>query len=135
MVQRVPLGAILGVLGVVWAVQGVPLGVILGVLGYPWAPLARSRLQKPFGPPLFSRFWCPKGAQEGAKMKLKSIKNRFKNRLNFLLGFGLVLDGFLVDFGGVFGTLDLQKWVCGVSDVLFYKKSHFLIRFGLGVIF
>ena len=34
-VQRVPLGAILGVLGVPWAVQGVPWGVILGVYGVP----------------------------------------------------------------------------------------------------
>ena len=58
-------------------------------------------------------------------MKLKSIKNRFKNRLIFLLGFGLVLDGFWVDFGGVFGTLDLQKWSCGVGEVLFFKKSPF----------
>ena len=120
-----PLGAILGVLGVLWAVQGVPLGVILGVLGYPWAPLAHSRLQKPLvpftAPPLFSRFWRPKGTQEAAKIKLKSIKNRFKNRLIFLLGFGLVLDGFLVDFGGVFGTLDLQAWVCSLGEVLFFK--------------
>ena len=69
-------------------------------------------------------------------MKLKSSKNRFKNRLIFLLGFGLVWDGFLVDFGGVFGTLDLQKWVCGVGEVFFFSNNHiFLTRFGLGVMF
>ena len=65
--QRVPLGAILGVLGVAWAVQGVPLGLILGVLGYPWAPLAHSRLQKPLGsftaPSLLADF----GAQRGPR--------------------------------------------------------------------
>ena len=41
------LGAILGVLGVVWAVHGAALGLILGVLGCPWAPLAANRLKKP----------------------------------------------------------------------------------------
>ena len=65
-------------------------------------------------------------------MKLKSIKNRFKNRLIFLLGFGLVLDGFWVDFGGVFGTLDLQKWGCGVGEVLFFKKSPFFDQIWFG---
>ena len=68
-------------------------------------------------------------------MSQQSIKNRFKNQLIFLLGFGLVLDGVLVDFGDVFGTLDLQKWGCGVGEVLIFKKTHFLARFGLGAIF
>ena len=36
------------------------------------------------------------------------------------------------DSGGVFGTLDLTKWVCGVGEVLFFKISLFydLIWFG-----
>ena len=82
------------------------LGVPVGAFG---AQSTSKTVGVFHGPPLLSRVWRAKGVQEGAKMKLKSIKNRFKNRLNFLLGFGLVLDGFLVDFGGVFGTLDLQK--------------------------
>ena len=65
-------------------------------------------------------------------MEVKSIKNLFKNRLNFLLGFGLVLNGFLVDFGGGFGTLDLQKWGCGVGEVLIFKKSHFFDQVWFG---
>ena len=37
-----------------------------------------------------------------------------------------------MDFGSVFRTLDLQKWVCGVGEVLFFTKSAFFdqIRFG-----
>ena len=42
-------------------------------------------------------------------MELKSLKNLLKNRLKIMSGFGSVLGGFLVDFGGVLGTLDLQK--------------------------
>ena len=83
MVQRVPLGAILGVLGVVWAVQGVPLGVILGVLGYPWGNLARSRRQDPppqiSGAP-FQAILELKGGEKGTKMKPDWIFDRFRER-------------------------------------------------------
>ena len=32
---------------------------------------------------------------------------------------------FLVDFGGVFGTLDLRKLVSRISEVLIFKNSSF----------
>ena len=102
-------GCLGGPLGSPWGA----FGSHFGGLGVPLGAFGAQSTSKTVGffhaPPLFSRFWCPKGAQEVVKLKLKSIKNRFKNRLNFLLGFGLVLDGFLVDFGDVFGTFDLES--------------------------
>ncbi len=37
-----------------------------------------------------------------------------------------------MDFGGVFGTLDLQKWGCGVGEVLIFKKSNFFDQIWFG---
>ena len=66
------------------------------------------------------------------RRQLRSIKTRFKNRLNFLLGFGLVLDGFLVDFGDV--CWDAGPWKMSVwctRGVVFQKITFFdLIWFG-----
>ena len=64
----------------------------------------------------------------------KIYENRLENPSRILLGFGSVLGGLLVDFGGVFGSLNLQKCVCGVGEVLFCKNSLCFIRFGLGAI-
>ena len=49
-----------------------------------------------------------------------------------MLGLGWVSGGFLVDFSGVFGTLDLQKWGFGVGEVLIFKKSHFFDQVWFG---
>ena len=65
-------------------------------------------------------------------MSQKSMKNRLTNLMKQMLGFGWVSGGFLVDSGDVFGTLDLQKWVSGVREVLFFKKSHFFDQIWFG---
>ena len=53
------------------------LGVPEGAFG---AQSASKTVGVFHGPSLFRRFWRPKGAQEATKIKLKSIKNLFKNR-------------------------------------------------------
>ena len=45
----------------------------------------------------------------------------------------MALGAFLVDFGGVFGTLDPRKLVSRVSEVLISKKSCFSCLGGLVV--
>ena len=115
-----------------------PNGVFLGsfgVLGHHGRTAgAQERLICAGKAPL-DGFWHPKGAQEGADMELKSVKSRFKHRLNFLLGFVLVLHGFLMDFDDVFGTLDLRKWAFGVSEVLLFNKSSFFHQIWFGSVF
>ena len=92
-------------------------------------------LNSPFSPQ--GRYLMENGALKAPKTKLKSMKNRLKNLMKTLLGFGWVSGGFFVDFGGVVGTLDLQKWVCGVGDVFFFSSKNLisLTRFGFGAIF
>ena len=107
-----PFWCILSVLAVLSVVQGVPLGIILGVLGYPWVPLARSRLERP--PP-----------SKASKMKLKSMRILFKNRLIFRLDLWSVSGAFLVENSVVLGTLDFQKWASRISEVLFLRNSYF----------
>jgi len=57
----------------------------------------------------FKRFWAQKAATRPPKMEQKSMKNRCKNQWEIRLGFGMASGAFLVDFGGVFGTLDPRK--------------------------
>ena len=54
-------------------------------------------------------FWSDFGAIWGAKMELKSLKNRVKIRSIFWLDFRSVPGRFLVDFWSVLGSLDPQK--------------------------
>ena len=56
--------------------------------------------------PHFNRFWIQKGATRRPKIDKKSMKNQCKNQGEIRLGFCMALGAFLVDFGGVFGTLD-----------------------------
>ena len=107
---------------------------ILGLMGYPWTCSARSRCKRPLplsSSPRFKWFWSQKGALEGAKIKLKSIKTRFKIRSTFLLDVWLVSGALFVDFGSVLGTLDLPKWMFRAGEVLFFRKSRlsYYIRF------
>ena len=80
-----------GTLGPPFGGLWVALGVHFGESGgHPWALSARSRLQEG-GPQLgshhFKRFCRPKGVQKAPKIEVKSLKNRFKNLLNFWLDF------------------------------------------------
>ena len=61
----------------------------------------------------------------GARMDPKSIKNRFKIRSKFHSGFGLVFGPFVINFGSILRTLNLQKWCSRVGAVLFLRKSRF----------
>ena len=58
-------------------------------------------------------------------MEPKSMKNQFKIRSQFQSDFGEVPGPFLVNFGSVFGSLNLQKWCSRVGAVLFLRKSGF----------
>ena len=68
---------------------GLSLAPILGVWGTPW------------------RFF--KGKLNGSPNGSKSIKSPFKNRSTIWLRFVLVSGALLVDLGGVFDAVDLQK--------------------------
>ena len=56
-------------------------------------------------------------------MEPKSIKIRFKNRSKFQSDFGVVLGAFLVDFGNVSKTRDLQKRSSRVGEVPIELKT------------
>ena len=67
-----------------------------------------SRIEDRWGQlahPHFKRFWAQKAATRGPKIDQKSMKNQCKNQGETRLGFCMALGAFLVDFGGVFGTL------------------------------
>ena len=59
--------------------------------------------------PHFKRFWARKAATRGPKIDQKSMKNRCKNQWEIRMGFYMASGALLVDFGGVFGTLDPRK--------------------------
>ena len=96
----------------------------MGLFWYPfWGSgdsLGRLLRAVPSKPPLLFQPCSLLGDFGGSKMELKSMKNRLKNLMKKMLGVGWVLGGCFVDFGGVFVTLDLQKLVCGVGEVLFF---------------
>ena len=54
---------------------------------------------------LLNRFWMDFGRLSGLFWKPKCVQKSIEN----LVGFGSVSGGFLMDCGGVVGTLDLQK--------------------------
>ena len=58
-------------------------------------------------------------------MDPKSIKNRFKIRSKFQSDFGMVFGPFMINFGSILRTLNLQKWCSRVGAVLFLRKSRF----------
>ena len=58
------------------------------------------------------------------------MKNRCKNQWEIWMGFCMALGAFLVDFGGVFGTLGPWFWVFRVGETRFFKISFFFM-FGL----
>ena len=68
-------------------------------------------------------------------MDPKSIKNRFKIRSKFLSDFGMVFGPFVINFGSILRTLNLQKWCSRVGAVLFLRKSRFSdqIRFWMDI--
>ena len=72
-----------------------------------------------------NHFWSHFGAILGAKMEPKSIKNRFKMRSNFCLYLCSVPGTFFLDFGTVLGTMNPQKLVFRVGEVLFFRKPRF----------
>ena len=125
-----PLGGILGVLGTLWVVPG-SFWASWGDFGGLWGAVGAKVAIPGSGWLPFRRFQRPNEAQKASKVKLKSKKIRLNNLMKTLLGLGWVSGGFFLDFGGVFGTLDLQKWVCGVGEVcvcfllffLFFNKS------------
>ena len=57
----------------------------------------------------FKRFWAQKAATRGPKIDKKSVTNRYKNQWEIRIGFYMASGAFLVDFGGVCGTLDPRK--------------------------
>ena len=58
-------------------------------------------------------------------MDPKSIKNRFKIRSKFQSDFGMVFGPFVINFGSILRTLNLQKWCSRVGAVLFLRKACF----------
>ena len=53
------------------------------------------------------------------------MKNQCKNQWEIWMGFCMALGAFLVDFGGVFGTLGPWFWVFRVGETRFFKISFF----------
>ena len=66
-------------------------------------------------------------------MEPKSMKNRFKIRSKFQSDFGVVPGPFLLNFGSVLGSQNLQKWCSRVGAVLFLRKSRFLSQIRLWI--
>ena len=58
-------------------------------------------------------------------MEPKSIKNRLKIRSKFQSDFGVVFGPFVINFGSILRTLNLQQWCSRVGAVLFLRKSPF----------
>ena len=89
-----PGGAVGGHFGGLW--------VILAAFGAQTAPTTPSSLH-------FGGFGGQKGRQTASNKEQKSIKNRGKNQVKKWLGFLSVPGSVWLDFGGVFGGLDLEK--------------------------
>ena len=68
-------------------------------------------------------------------MEPKTIKNRFQIGSKFQSDFGVVFVPFVINFGSIVRTLNLQKWCSRVGAVLFLRKSRFSdqIRFWMDI--
>jgi len=95
--------------GSIFVVFGVHFDTIWGLWRGPVEEKLPGRVEGrgwEIAPPHFKRFWAQKGATRLPKIDQKSMKNRCKNQREIRLGFCLASGTFLVDFEGVFGTLD-----------------------------
>ena len=68
-------------------------------------------------------------------MDPKSIKNRFKIRSKIQSDFAMVFGPFVINFGSILRTSNLQKWCSRVGAVLFLRKSRFLSQMRLWIDF
>ena len=110
-----------------WGSRGIPRRVRRAVVAKD--PLHLSAY------PRLEWFWRLKRAPKGAKIESKSVKNRFNNRLIFLLDFWKVFGAFLVDFGRVSGTLGPQNECLAYAACYFAEDHVFQTRFGFGMMF